>query len=219
MSFVHDSTSIWTCQILHIFFLIISTATAWRKNNKFSKFDASKSMSYTGHLIYHKILNNIQCSNLIIFQNWLMRCQRHKRNEITEVWYYLQGDVEGGSFVAYYCRGEMVMAVATLSQDPKAAHFANILLSNQTLNKSDALDGKWWKKNQSSSQLNLSEFSDMAQVNSKVNRKSSESSLSPTASKSNRWLWGKNWRIYTKSAIIVLVLSLIFVKRQWIYMN
>ena len=94
--------------------------------------------------------------------------------------------MEGGSFVAYYCRGEMVMAVATLSQDPKAAHFANILLSNQILNKSDALDGKWWKKNQSSSQLNLSEFSDMAQVNSKVNRKSSESSLSPTASKSNR---------------------------------
>ena len=201
MSFVLDSTSIWTCRIL--IFLLFQLRLPGENSNNYSKFDTSKLMSYQEHKTSHEILRNIQYSNLIIFQNWLMRCQRHKRNEITEVWYYLQGDVEGGSFVAYYCRGEMVMAVATLSQDPKAAHFANILLSNQTLNKSDALDGKWWKKNQSSSQLNLSEFSDMAQVNSKVNRKSSQSSLSPTASKSNRWLWGKNWRICTKSVIIL----------------
>ena len=62
------------------------------------------------------------------------------------------------------------MAIATLFQDPKAAHFANILLSNQTLDKNDALNGTWWKTMLAnpSTKLNLSEFSDVTQANSKV---------------------------------------------------
>ena len=98
----------------------------------------------------------------------------------------------GGSFVAYYCLGEKVMAVATLAQDPKAAHFANLLLSNQSLSKTDALNSEWWQAllvepdvPKSSSPLSLTEFDDVNQTNSKVTRAPSQSSLS-TSPKSKR---------------------------------
>ena len=93
--------------------------------------------------------------------------------------------MEAGSFAAYYCHGEKVMAVATLGQDPKAAHFANLLLSNQSLEKSEALNGEWWQALQvkpeaqkSPSQLNLTEFDDVNKTNTKVTRTPSQSSLS-----------------------------------------
>ena len=47
------------------------------------------------------------------------------------------GKVDEGNFVAYYCKGEKVVAVATLMRDPVAAEFANDLLAGKELNKSD----------------------------------------------------------------------------------
>ena len=89
-----------------------------------------------------------------------------------------------GTFSAYYCLGEKVMAIATLMQDPKAAHFANLLLSNQSLEKCEALNGEWWQAllvdtnvRPTSSPLNLTEFDDV-KTNTKVARAPSQSSLS-----------------------------------------
>ena len=47
------------------------------------------------------------------------------------------GKVDEGNFVAYYCKEEEVVAVATLMRDPVAAEFANDLLAGKELNKSD----------------------------------------------------------------------------------
>jgi hypothetical protein len=49
------------------------------------------------------------------------------------------GDVSAGKFVAYYCKGDDVMAVATLGRDPIAAKFANLLRERKVLSKSEAL--------------------------------------------------------------------------------
>ena len=38
-----------------------------------------------------------------------------------------EGSVAEGSFAAYYCKGEEVVAVGTLKKDPRAAQFANLL--------------------------------------------------------------------------------------------
>ena len=94
-----------------------------------------------------------------------------------------EGDVAAGSFTAYYCLGEKVMAVATLAHDPKAAHFANLMLSYQSLAKSDALSGTWWQSLESGSILNLSEFTDdLTKTNSKNVPSSAKSSLPATHS-------------------------------------
>ncbi len=58
----------------------------------------------------------------------------------------VDGSVEEGEFVAYYCskgKGE-VTAVATLGRDPTAARFANLLAAGKKLRKEDALTD--WQK-------------------------------------------------------------------------
>ena len=54
-----------------------------------------------------------------------------------------EGEVSSGSFVAYFCVGENVRAVATLGRDPVAADFANFLMSGKVLRKTDAIEGFW----------------------------------------------------------------------------
>ncbi len=55
------------------------------------------------------------------------------------------GDVAEGKFVAYFCKGDNVIAVATLMRDPIAAHFANLLREGNILLKENALS-EWYKK-------------------------------------------------------------------------
>jgi len=50
------------------------------------------------------------------------------------------GEVAAGKFVAYFCKGDDVMAVATLGRDPIAAKFANVLRGGEILKKSAALE-------------------------------------------------------------------------------
>lgn len=57
-----------------------------------------------------------------------------------------EGNVADGSFVAYYCQGENVMAVATLGRDPVAADFANLLLCDGLIKKNEAVNGQWRNK-------------------------------------------------------------------------
>jgi hypothetical protein len=52
--------------------------------------------------------------------------------------------VGSGKFVAYYCKGDVVVAVATLMRDPVAAHFANRLREGKTLSKENVLS-EWFK--------------------------------------------------------------------------
>lgn len=47
------------------------------------------------------------------------------------------GSVEEAEFVAYYCKGEDVLAVGTLGRDPVAADFANLLKAGKKLSKAD----------------------------------------------------------------------------------
>jgi len=54
------------------------------------------------------------------------------------------GSVADGKFVAYYCKGDIVVAVATLMRDPIAAHFANHLRSGKTLLKENVTT-EWYK--------------------------------------------------------------------------
>jgi hypothetical protein len=54
------------------------------------------------------------------------------------------GDVADGKFVAYFCKGDSVVAVATLMRDPIAAHFANLLRGGGLLLKENALH-EWYK--------------------------------------------------------------------------
>jgi hypothetical protein len=56
-----------------------------------------------------------------------------------------EGDVAEGKFVAYYCKGDIVLAVATLMRDPIAAHFANLLRDGKILSKKDAMS--FWYEN------------------------------------------------------------------------
>ena len=54
---------------------------------------------------------------------------------------------DDGAFVAYFCnKNEDVMAVATLGKDPVSTDFANMLLEEKVLKKSDALQGNWREK-------------------------------------------------------------------------
>jgi NADPH-dependent 2,4-dienoyl-CoA reductase/sulfur reductase-like enzyme len=51
----------------------------------------------------------------------------------------LLDQTEEGSFVAYFCQGAQVLAVATLGRDPVAADFANLLSSGVVLAKDQCL--------------------------------------------------------------------------------
>ena len=48
-----------------------------------------------------------------------------------------EGDVSAGTFIAYFCHQEKVMAVATLGRDPVAAEFANSLARGTVMKKAD----------------------------------------------------------------------------------
>ncbi len=54
---------------------------------------------------------------------------------------HYDGEVSSGQFVAFYCQGSTVAAVATLGRDPVAARFANLLAGGKTLLKENI--GKW----------------------------------------------------------------------------
>lgn len=55
----------------------------------------------------------------------------------------INGDLENFKAVLYYCKGNEVVAVATVGSDPIAAQFAELLVSGKTLNKSQAVGNKW----------------------------------------------------------------------------
>ena len=50
-----------------------------------------------------------------------------------------------GKFIAYYCKGDLVVAVATLMRDPVASHFANRLRDGKTLLKEN-IQTEWFKE-------------------------------------------------------------------------
>lgn len=50
------------------------------------------------------------------------------------------GDLDSLSFIAYYCRGEKVVAVASLGRDPAAANYADMLQQGKSLTKQEVLD-------------------------------------------------------------------------------
>ena len=54
------------------------------------------------------------------------------------------GEVSSGEFAAYYCKGQKVVAIATLMKDPLAAQFANYISSGNILQKEDIPSG--WNK-------------------------------------------------------------------------
>ena len=58
-------------------------------------------------------------------------------------WDSLELEREEGKLLAFYCRGETVLAVATLGRDPVAAAFANLVKSGKQLSKTEALE---WSK-------------------------------------------------------------------------
>lgn len=55
----------------------------------------------------------------------------------------INGDLENFKVVLYYCKGNDVVAVATVGSDPIAAQFAELLASGRTLSKDQAIDNKW----------------------------------------------------------------------------
>lgn len=55
----------------------------------------------------------------------------------------INGDLENFKAVLYYCKGNDVVAVATVGSDPIAAQFANLLVSGRTLSKCQVIDNKW----------------------------------------------------------------------------
>ena len=54
-----------------------------------------------------------------------------------------EGSVAEGSFAAYYCKGQEVVAVGTLKKDPRAAQFANLLKSGRKLAKNQ-INEEWY---------------------------------------------------------------------------
>lgn len=44
------------------------------------------------------------------------------------------------SFIAYYCRGEKVVALASLGKDPAAANYADMLQHGKSLTKQEVVD-------------------------------------------------------------------------------
>lgn len=53
------------------------------------------------------------------------------------------GDVKGLKFVAYYCKGDEVVAVTSISFDPVVAKWAEHVYNGKKLYKSEAVDNKW----------------------------------------------------------------------------
>ena len=56
-----------------------------------------------------------------------------------------EGEVDAGSFVAYFCLKDDVLSVASLNHDPWTADFANLLLEGRRLPKAEAVGGRWRK--------------------------------------------------------------------------
>lgn len=57
----------------------------------------------------------------------------------------ITGDVSTMSFIAHYCIGDVVVAVATMGSDPAAAKFAELLAMKKTLSKEDVQkNGNAW---------------------------------------------------------------------------
>ncbi|XP_034249300.1 apoptosis-inducing factor 3 isoform X2 [Thrips palmi] len=57
----------------------------------------------------------------------------------------ITGDLSAMSFIAHYCVGDVVTAVATVGSDPAAAKFAELLAMKKTLSKEDVQkNGKAW---------------------------------------------------------------------------
>ena len=54
-----------------------------------------------------------------------------------------EGSVADGSFAAYYCKGDNVVAVSTLKKDPRAAQFANLLKEGRNLTKKQ-VNQEWY---------------------------------------------------------------------------
>lgn len=53
------------------------------------------------------------------------------------------GDLSNLSFIAYYCRGERVVALASLGKDPAAANYAEMLQQGNSLTKEQVIaDGE-----------------------------------------------------------------------------
>lgn len=50
------------------------------------------------------------------------------------------GDLSGLSFIAYYCHGDKVVALASLGKDPAAARYADMLQHGKSLTKQEVLD-------------------------------------------------------------------------------
>ncbi|VVC24249.1 FAD/NAD-linked reductase, dimerisation domain,Reductase, C-terminal,Pyridine nucleotide- [Cinara cedri] len=55
----------------------------------------------------------------------------------------VNGDLENLKVILYYCKGNNVVAIATVGSDPVAAQFAELLISGRTLTKDQAIDNKW----------------------------------------------------------------------------
>lgn len=50
------------------------------------------------------------------------------------------GDLENLSFIAYYCRGDKVVSLASLGKDPAAANYAEMLQQGKSLTKQQVMD-------------------------------------------------------------------------------
>jgi NADPH-dependent 2,4-dienoyl-CoA reductase/sulfur reductase-like enzyme len=65
----------------------------------------------------------------------------HATNGFDDIVY--EGSVSEGSFAAYYCKDEEVVAVGTLKMDPRAAQFANLLKAGKKLARAD-VNSEWY---------------------------------------------------------------------------
>ena len=52
----------------------------------------------------------------------------------------ISGDLEGLSFIAYYCKDDRVTALASLGKDPAAAKYAEMLQRGEFLTKPQVKD-------------------------------------------------------------------------------
>lgn len=53
----------------------------------------------------------------------------------------IQGEVEKNKFVAYYTKGEKVVAVASMQMDPKVVQSAELMRRRKMLSKKELLEG------------------------------------------------------------------------------
>lgn len=58
----------------------------------------------------------------------------------------MTGDLASLSFVAYYLTGNEVLAIATMSKDPIASKFAELLSTGRKLTREEIDDDAWVKK-------------------------------------------------------------------------